>query len=517
MVATVAVEIQFLPSRKWCNYLVLFETVLIGLSLEFSQLLIFSGLVGIDPWGHQAFTLNILKAGHVPEGYAYSQLPLMHLTIGETSLMTGLDYKIATMLSISLSQVLCNVLFTFLLGSLLFNNKIGLLGGLLIGVANWQVYWGIWTIPTTMAAVFMPIIIYLLLKGRRQKHVDAFLAILLMGALILTHTLTSACMVILLFAFWAGFKLHNRIYRGRAHKEALITSVTFTLFIAGTLSWWTYASGHISELAEIIKNGFNFDYFSIVPPKEIIQYSYNIPLSEQLFNGMGTALFLAISIIGCLYMLSKFGNSHSFVMAIGGAATLTLSFSFALRLSGLEGRWFYFSQILLAVPLALALFLFCYAVKSKLGKALFLAALTFSLSFLMILSYPTNTDAARYLSPNTQVRNAFTESELRAIEKMSQIWNKKVGVDTYYAELQWQQYQVEDISEQIYNRNYTDSQDTLVAIREEIVNHPFLLYGTYKLDYDPRESLTTQGFSRVYDCGSVSGFVYTREGPMSGR
>ena len=46
------------------------------------------------------------------------------------------------------------------------------------------------------------------------------------------------------------------------------------------------------------------------------------------------------------------------------------------------------------------------------------------------------------------------------------------------------------------------------AIREEVAHHPFKCYqGIYKQPYDPNEALAKQGFSKVYDCGSVSGFV----------
>ena len=44
----------------------------------------------------------------------------------------------------------------------------------------------------------------------------------------------------------------------------------------------------------------------------------------------------------------------------------------------------------------------------------------------------------------------------------------------------------------------------LVPIREYEVEH--LTYG-FKLDYDPRIVLEEQGFSRIYDCGTVSAFL----------
>ena len=47
-----------------------------------------------------------------------------------------------------------------------------------------------------------------------------------------------------------------------------------------------------------------------------------------------------------------------------------------------------------------------------------------------------------------------------------------------------------------------------IVIRQEIVNNPFRLFGQpFKINYDPRQSLNEQGFSKIYDCNSVSGFI----------
>lgn len=49
----------------------------------------------------------------------------------------------------------------------------------------------------------------------------------------------------------------------------------------------------------------------------------------------------------------------------------------------------------------------------------------------------------------------------------------------------------------------------LMLIRKEIAINPLEVSGLapFRLDCDPRQALTEQGFSRVYECGSVSGFI----------
>ena len=222
-------------------------------------------------------------------------------------------------------------------------------------------------------------------------------------------------------------------------------------------------------------------------------------------------LFFAASLVGCLYMVhKKFGSNHRFLMALGGVIVLVISSIAAITgLGVIVERWWYFSQILLALPVAVAFFLFCGLVKNKVGKTLLLATLTFSLSFLMIMSPTANLDNPTF-SPNTQVRFALTESELQAVERVSNMWNNTIGVDGYYSELRWSSYPVKQINREIAYVNYTNCQDMFVLIREEIVNHPLLLSYVYKLDYDPQDVLTALTFSRVYDCGSVSGFVHPK-------
>jgi hypothetical protein len=517
MTSVLAVEILFLPRGRWPCGLALFKMVLIGLSLEFSQLLIFPSIVGVDPWYHQMLTLKIIDTGHIAAGYDYSLLPVMHLLIGSTSLLTGLGYKMSTMLSVSLLQVLSDSLFTFLLGNLLFGKKIGLFAGLLLNVANWHVDMGFWAVPNTMGATLIPPILYLLLKKRDGKtHISIFIAILLMATSILTHAITAGCLAILLFVFWAGFKVYNLEHHDCKTLENPLPLSIPVLYAAGMLSWWTYASGHINTLAELIKWGFSSRYFLALGgpmPSAVIQYTNNVPFSEQLLNTLGMRLFFSISMIGCLYMLSKkSGNSRSFAMAIGGASIFITS-SFAMLTGNallIPERWFYFSQILLALPLAVALLLLCCFARSNLAKTMLLMFLMFSLTFFMIMSTSANLDNPTF-SPDIQVRYGFTGSELEAIEKASRIWNGTIGADAHYSDLRWSSYSIEDISEQIYDRNYTQDQNMFVLVREEVVDNPFILFQVvYKLDYDPRNTLTEQGFDKVYDCGSVSGFAYSK-------
>ena len=514
MTAALAVEILFFADHGSRIYFALFKMILIALSLVWSQLLIFPSLLGMDPWTHRLITQEWLATGHITAVGQYSKLPLMHLMSGATMLITGLNYKMTTMLSITLLQVVSDTLFIFLLGRFMFNNKVGLLAALLLGIATYHVRFGIWAIPNTLGVSLIAPVIYLLFKMRQERQTIAItLFLILMATSILTHTMSSMGLAVLLFVFWVGFEIYGRLYR-----EKTLIPVTYgivMLFAVGMLGYWIYVSGHIYLLARMIGESFRR---GIPLYGEVGQYIYIAPFWEQLFNRLGVVLFFALSLIGCLYMISKrFGSSYSFSVALGGVTILFLAYLPPLTgFSIIEGRWSYLGTIMLAIPLGLALFVLVSVLRSKLARGTLLAIGVFVLSFFMIMSSASNLDN-RTFSPSGMVRLAFTESEMQVVYTTSDIWEGGIGVDWHYrrlftlppADIE----EAKTIDEQLVGQDFSDYQNLLILIREEIVSHPFPLFGyTARLDYDPREVLNRQGFSKVYDCGSVAGFVNLKGG-----
>lgn len=508
MVTILALEILLLPSKKGWTYFTLLKVMLIGLSVEWSLLLLFPGILGVDPWFHQNFTLELLESGHIPEYSGYSKLPFMHLTVGATSLITGLNFKMATMFSISLLQMVSDVLFIFLLGRLMYNDRVGLASALFLSIANMHAHFGIWTIPMTAGGTLILPIIYLLFKTRQEKPITAFsLVLLLMAALNLTHAIATSCMAILLFVFWAGFEVHKRI---RGEKFILpVTPILAILFSVMMLGWWMHATWpHFVTFVSLFQWGFSKEFWGTPSVTEAIKYmSLNVPPSEWIFGTSGMLLFFTFSLIGCFYMVGKrFGNKHSFAIAIGGVTLLALPFlSQVAGLRILEERWLYFTQIVLAIPLGVAIVLLsCAVLNNKLVKMLFMISFSFLISFLMIMSPQVNMDN-RTFTPNTALRFAFTESEQQAAGTISNMWDGDIGTDIRYGLLIPRRL---DIDESLYRGDFSNCQDALIIIREEIVKYPFgIRRGFIKLHYDPYQALEEQGFYNVYNCGSVSGFI----------
>lgn len=513
MAAVLAIEILFLPRRNSATYFALLKMVLIGLSLAWSQLLIYPSIVGVDPWWHQMFTLKILDAGHIPPGYPYSGLPVFHLLIGATSLVTGLDYKMATMFSVSLLQLICVVLFIFLLGKFIHSTRAGLLAALSLVVANYFIGFSYWTIPNTMGVVFIPIIIYLLFKFRAERpKVSIGLSALCMAVVLLTHTVASVMLAMLLFLIWLGFELY-RWLRYPAAQRAKVFLVAPMLFTAAALGYWAVVSGHMRTLIAMARIGFGLEFFGI-PPGEIAEYlDHIVPVSERLFNQLGFFLFLAFALIGTFAMLSRsLRNRYGFALLIAGMTILTVTFvGLVGQMDLLAGRWNYLLQVLLALPVGIGFLWLGSLPGRRFASSCVIGASVFVLSFLMVMSPQMNLDNLTF-SPNTIVRYGFTESELEAANTAVNIYDGKIEGDQIYSHLRLLPElagRIGSICDQLLSRDFTASQNSLVLIREEIVVNQFkvLRWHPFRLDYDPRQVLTEQGFSNVYNCGSVSGFI----------
>ena len=527
MAAILAIEILFLPSRKSAPYSALFKIAVISLSLVWSRSLIYPSLVGVDPWVHQIFTSNILDAGHLPSGHYYSNLPGMHLVIGGTSLITGLDYKMATMFSVSLLQVVCSILFIFLLGKFIHSAKAGLLAALLLGVADWHIAWEYQTTPTGMGVVFIPIIVYLLFKLRQEKpRLSIGLFVLFAATLLLTHTIAAAMLVITLLSIWLGFELYRRLgYQGA--ERARIFLVAALVLTGSGLSYWAFFLEHImrdlSRLVERVRAEFLAILLpSVTPPSvepsplqmAVAHYQDHIvPAGEHLFNNLGFFLFCAFAFIGAFAMLSRsMRNRYGFAFVTVGAIVLAVNVFLTFPFRGdLIGRFNHFSQVLLAIPLGVAFLWLGSLLGKKIAGACLIGILVFALSFLMAMNPYANIDN-RTFSPNTVVRYGFTGSELEAMNTASNIYDGNIASDAIYRSLRHLPEldgRVVSMCDQLHSRDFTRSQDTLVLIRKEIVVNPLKvsIFAPFRLNYDPREALTEQGFSKVYECSSVSGFI----------
>jgi len=505
MVGIVGLEL-FLKSFKIS--LTLFQIILIGVSVSWSQSLLFPSLLGVDPWWHQMFTQRIMNMHYIPSGYEYSYLPMFHLFVGSTSLMTGLDYKFSVILSVSFLQILLIIIFIYLLCTLLFHNpRVSLLACLFTVIANHQIYMSYWSIPNAFGSLYILLTLYFLLKIRNESNlIHSFLSIFLIFPVILTNAIASTFEAIILFVFWCGFNISSILYFKKKSPISLKYAFLFTLSM---FSWWTFVSGHMNTLIKFLQMGFSMKTFILTPQSLLSGYSHIVPNSEQIFNSGGMFIFFTLSFIGCLYMISKaYGNHNTFSFSIVGLTPLFFGFFSIISGHGImEDRWLYFAEIFLSIPLAVSVLIITNSFLKEFLKPFVLFFSVTFLSFLLIMSPVANIDNHLF-SPNSSMTQSLEMSELQAVKTISTIWNGTIRADDYYAGSQSYDYKCETFSNELYQKRIDKLQQDLVLVRMVIVGAPFKLFSTIaKWDYNIISLLNMSYFSKIYDCGTVEGYL----------
>ena len=511
-IGIITLEILLVDStKKYHISLVIIQIIILNLSIIFSQYFIFPNVLGLDPWVHQMFTSQIINTDFLPKGFNYSNLPIMHLVIALNSLFTGLDYKFSAIFSITIAQVICGILFVYLLGKNFFGAKIGLFAGFLLGLSNYFINMGLFIIPNTIGAIFILIIIYLILKINIERYlIRTSLILFFMIILILTHTVSAMCMAIILFILLIFPYFYNYLFHEKIQSIVSLNIAVF--FSVAMFSWWIYSTGHIHTLGDIIKIGFSPDFF-IHAPQEVIGYLTTVPIFEQLMNQLGMFLFFSISLIGFFYMISKkHGNTITINYALIGIIPLTIGFvSLIIGTYVIPDRWWYFSQIFLSLSVAIALIIIYNRVKYQFSKSILLIFITVFITFMMIMSPDANIDNAVF-SPNTGVRLAMTESELTAASFFIEKSIDTLSVDSDYSNVFINYFNLSDKKLELLDfyllKGEFNLSRRIIILRYLTIEKPFRLFGQpFKLNYNPKLVIENEGYSSIYDSKSISFYI----------
>lgn len=548
--AVVAAKIVCMPTILKNALVTFIQIVLIGLSLEWTVSFLYPSIIGIDPWVYQVQVGSMMNGGEIN----YRALLLMQWIVTGTSIITGLGYKLATMVSVSLISVVADAVFVYLMGKSMVNAKVGLLGALLVVTANWHIFFEYWTIPNTLGLTLVLSSMYLALRYYKTKSwVMLSTLVISMGALLYTHPIASIWLLLLLMACMLGVLFYRWAYRVRISLRP--TVLVMVVYIVMLLSWWGLGTGHLQSLQYMVELEFNqsrlgfpnapgletFGYpalesvsnagTGVLPPSEqntggaetttpssplSSTPSTMVPLyrdvvigesfGETSFNCGGMFLFFAIAIIGCLLLLSKrYINEYS--IAWVGSSIGILAISFFPMLYGrsvIEHRWWFFAEALMSIPLAVVLI---GIPKWRLGCV---GCVVGILVLLMSVGLPANMDN-RTFSPNQLVRYAFTSSEIEAVGEVMGNYGGKVGMDNYYTYTGYifPEYKdrMQGITQQILAANFGECNVDIILIRDEVIYHPIGVGDghIYRLVYDPRRVLLESGYSIIYQNDDVIG------------
>lgn len=498
--------------RKGYEKLILAKIIMLGVLVRWFPQAIFPGGIWFDPWYHEYVVRETLATAYIPElgGLGYSKLPVMHLQMASSMLLTGLDFESTFMYLLSLLQVITQAIFTFMLVRRMFSEKsVALVAALLVSVADLVLAKGIIAYPNMLAAMSMIVLVYTIYTARQISSGRVLLlALFLMGTLILTHTVGSLAMAVLLFSLWLGFEIHRRVIDPGVRKSH-VNIYTVALFSVAMLFWWMYASGHFLLLVKTVRWAFQIDRFQLPAPEQAAAYASKIPVVEVLLDRLGFSVFYALAAIGCLYLFSKRSQAKGFGfgLALGGVVLTSIGFlGSAFQVYIHPTRWYFMSQLTLAPSAAVGIM----ALSRIAGRMrpLWVAVLIGLLAFSMVSNTVANFDTP-VLPSSRLVRHAFIESELASLDGISSNWKGTLASDQHtnaYLTFQRNRETV-DINDSLDREDMLPLAETLVVVREYITTDTFYVRGSiWRLDFDLHELLSSQGFSRVFDAGSVSGF-----------
>lgn len=508
----IGIEIATVSINRKKSILVLTKILMVVISFTLSQQLLFpESLLGVDPWKYATYSEQMLNSGAVLDGWAYSGLPLFDLEIGTTQLITDLDYKLSSMMSVGLIQTICDILFVFLIGRSIWSDKVGLFAALVVGLADQHINLNLAPIATTMAATFVMAAIFLIVvKMDKERIRFTSLLLLFFIAVVLTHTVTALCLTIILLTFIFWPTIYGRFFDASAPPKSFRLIVTACIILM--MSWWIVGSGQFYRIVNTINRAFRFDFSNETTPSDpyllsVNSYVNSLPISEIIFQRIGMLTFFAIAVFGCLLFLSRRKNNanHS-SLAICGLIILVIGFLPFASAMGMMHRWWYYAQLILAPFVAMTVLTWVLPIKVPSLKAAFTFSITVALVALSIFNPVANTDNP-YMAEDLSHRSALTHVELYGAIALTNMAESRITTDQYYRmAIAYNPYTNSDgivaidFSRGLISNNYSNPNYGLIVIRDEVANNSFLCYGQfYKLDYDPHISAVDQGLNRVYD------------------
>jgi hypothetical protein len=529
------VSILNVTNRKQV-FILLGLACIIGLTHTWTDNLMFSNsLIGIDPWTHMTITTSLIGTnanyytGISVLGGSYS---LMHLYLKWIIDVFGLDYKWASLIFVGSLQVILNMVFIYLIGKELFNNKVGLLASLVMVNANIVIFFSEWITPNGIGVSLCLIVAYLFIKAYKSgKNWIMLLSLACLPIAYFTHVIVSLWVIGVIICMSVIKGILDLIKTKRIN---LIYNVGFpTAVIVSLFAWYRFSYINILSCVNAQQLTSSFSHTQIqnnVPsitqtlvgstPLNIasspviinnpinVAHNYLSGMSgEMILDSMGMFLYFGLALIGIFIML-KYSSLHiSWVVFSIGALIIGL-IPPLLGITLLEHRWWYLAEAFMSLPLALALIRL--AIIKKWVSISLVACLFSVIVFLSTIGLPSNL-SNRSVSENLIVRYAFTENEMEGLQVAKSYNPKIIGSDPIFLSYIGSYYQgyLEYLEDYIINGNFIGCKADVLLLRNALYKEPFG-FGSgsiYRLNYNPIEVAKTQGYKEVWNNSEISCLV----------
>jgi len=493
----------------------LLEIVGVGIMATLSISFIYPSLIGMDPWWHMRQTMLIVDEGYID----VHSLPVMYVLVAGVIKVTGWTYRLATVVAIAIPVVLANIYLIYVLGKMIRGRKVGLLAGLLVAFAGWNVFFIVWTIPNTLAVPFVLGVMVLTakwMKGEMRPWKYAVVILPLMCLLVYTHPIATvwACMFLVLMLVVIAVK---QVLRGNIRSIRWGVAVVL-LALALVMTLWN-SLGYIAQLVNLVVYNFNPDTLGLTPPSIIgsvpivtempstempsTEMLSSAPIGESLWNVSGMFIYLMLSLSGVWAFVSRKSSAEGVLVVIFGLIALGAGFiPMVMGMSFLEHRWWLVAEVVLSVPLA---WVFIRLGSGRMISTVATGVVVGLLCFLNLIGLPANMDNSD-ISQNQLARYAFTSGELEALRYISAEYSGTIGLDEFYTLASNTDGLVTDKGERILNISPAllsgNEIDTDVVIIRDEVRNGLLAAGSgtvHRLNYDAIEVLESQGYKIIYE------------------
>jgi hypothetical protein len=479
--------------KEVTDYLTLAEIFGLGLLLRASLFYQFPTLYASDPVLHAGWIENLAVLGHVAAFMqGYQSFPLMHIFSVMVMDLTSLLVK-DTLFITGVGDII-SLFFIFLIIRQFFNDKVGMLALLLLMVSTWHIAYDFLDIPQTSTIALLNILIYLLFckkeAGFKKDFFCRAMAIAILIAIVLTHTIGSFAALIILVSIWLAVQVLNYI-RNPKQNDSQVPYIPFSLIIfmlIFQMSYWMYSAGFFMFVTDSVKWAFKVTELS--PPVTTLAESFQ----AIGLRWLPSYLSIFVALIGSFYLLRNRRNSIYFTMYGWGVIMFVFLSTFFNWYSFLPGRWFAFIEAVLVVPLVIALN--CIAAICR-NRALAMSLIVFVFSFMMTTNYNANITNLIPLTP--QPTQSLKASEVVAAGTLkAELPDKAILYsDNVFGELAG----TTDGSQILLGKSQLDS---ILVLRQAIEGNACYVTGgsdhydtvimNYKPDPDDRQ---------VYDCGTL--------------
>ena len=405
---------------SWKQRVLLAQILLMTISFKAGAFYLYPSISGIDPFYHQRYIDGLIATGFIQEN-AYSRFPSMQLLSGVFSLVVDTPSKngffyISILYSIALLAV-------FPIGKKILNARAGLLAAMLVCIIDYQVFWGIQITPMTLAITFF-LLVLMSLIGRRDSQKSnvklgwTIIIILISGAMILTHTLSTLIFFIALIVTLI-LSEYIKLTKRQSRKREMANWALVLLVGVAILSYWmnsfTMPGGSFFESVIFsIKSALSMAELGKV---QMVSVAGSLDKWDVFAGEAGWTLLLIPALIGAMVSL-KFGAKKIEELTLVFVFATYLLVAYGAGITGVAGilpdRWISFLSILTSLLASLTLSRLLN--KRKIVLSILILLFLFTTSFLLITS-PTRVipDSPLY-AQILSTRPGFFASELSGMD-----------------------------------------------------------------------------------------------------